>query len=1394
MVEVTVDRTTPDTTLVTTPGDPSRDSTPDFTFSSSEVGSTFECSVDGGAWTACTTPHTTAPLADGPRTFDVRAIDAAGNTDATPSNWAWLLDTTPPTATMNDPGANLRLTVALTSVESDPGASPSGIASVEYQYSVADADTWVTANAAWDTTTVTDGLYDLRVVVTDNAGNETQAAAIEDRRIDNSPPATAIDDPGANLRAVVAIKGTASDTGSGVANVVFEISPDGASWSTIGSDNSDPYETSFDTASLPDGLYFFRTVATDVAGNVTEGAPVGPRRIDNTPPTASLNDPGANLRGAVNLSSVVDDPPGPPVASGVSVVMYEALIGGVWTGISQTWATTSVSDGVYDLRVVVADVAGNTTTSAVVAGRRVDNTAPDTSHNAPADWQSGATTVGLSPSDGGSGVANTQYSVDGGGWNSGTSVNVSGDGIHTISFFSTDVAGNIESPKTATVMIDSTPPDPGANDPGNYLRGSVTLTASPSTGGPGGAEVTQVEFQHKRSSDSTWTSLGVDTTDPYSATWATSAADDGSWDLRFIVTDEAENTNTTDLPSKIVDNTAPTGNVASPLSGSTVSGSITLGVSASDDNPIAGVEYFVNGSSIGTAGSAPFQMSWNSASGGDGGATISAVISDVAGNSTSTGSVSITVDNFAPGVSLSAPAANVSGTIGLGASADGDTVQVTFERRPAGGGGWTTIGTAIGGPWSASFDTTAVVDGNYELRATAVDAGGNSGTSGVVTTRVDNTDPSGLLTAPGGGATVGSSAVPLSATGSDGGSGVASVTWQARVSGGGGFGDIASDSSAPFSATWDVTSLPSVAHDLRIVVTDLAGNTFTSPSITVNIDSTAPTVSLNNPGSPLSGTVALSASTAGDATTVVFSRSPAGAASWSTIGTDGSAPYGANFDTTALPDGLYDLRAVVNDAVGNTSQDVIAGVRIDNFVPIVVSTSPSNGSIVATANVITITASEDIASVTGGTLDGAPSVMPMLSGTVATFNVGSLSDGAHTLSGTIHDAAGKSSAFSVTFMVGVPAPAPSTGGGTFDPALPLVPTPTAFVAKLEADGSLTLRWKPSRDASGEPFATLLYIDGIATQTFAPGETQVNLGPFDPADMRVFTIVAVDGDGKASPASAGLRSTSLLAGKTLDEARAILANRGFGVGIVRGTGTIVVAPAAALMAPLGSKIDLELGTPTAPQARLVFDVVTTKRYAPAASKSIALRLKTTRAATVTTTLIDPRGQRAYRWRFPAKVGITIKRLTMPPTVKKVGRYRLVFAVESGRETAKKSVVVQIVKKTAKPVKPKKPLQIVLAGTGKRQGDRARPRQGHGSPPGRRRRGRVDVHRSLEQERGGDRRRRRPLRAPADPRPAPRLPDGADPRPDERPAPPRAGGPGRSDDRRSAQRRRRRISRS
>ena len=64
------------------------DSTPSFEFSADEPGARFECRIDGGAFVACATPFTTAPLPDGAHTLEVRAIDPAGNVDATPAERA----------------------------------------------------------------------------------------------------------------------------------------------------------------------------------------------------------------------------------------------------------------------------------------------------------------------------------------------------------------------------------------------------------------------------------------------------------------------------------------------------------------------------------------------------------------------------------------------------------------------------------------------------------------------------------------------------------------------------------------------------------------------------------------------------------------------------------------------------------------------------------------------------------------------------------------------------------------------------------------------------------------------------------------------------------------------------------------------------------------------------------------------------------------------------------------------------------------------------------------------------------------------------------------------------------------------------------------------------------
>ena len=69
----------PAATINSGPSGVTNDSTPTFTFSSDEHGSTFECRVDGAAFASCSSPHTRAPLGDGAHTFQVRAIDAPGN-------------------------------------------------------------------------------------------------------------------------------------------------------------------------------------------------------------------------------------------------------------------------------------------------------------------------------------------------------------------------------------------------------------------------------------------------------------------------------------------------------------------------------------------------------------------------------------------------------------------------------------------------------------------------------------------------------------------------------------------------------------------------------------------------------------------------------------------------------------------------------------------------------------------------------------------------------------------------------------------------------------------------------------------------------------------------------------------------------------------------------------------------------------------------------------------------------------------------------------------------------------------------------------------------------------------------------------------------------------------
>src|SRR4029079_8070741 len=97
--------------------------TPTFAFTSPEPGSTFECRLDSGAYSGCSTPWRTPHLADGSHAFSVRATDAAGNLGPSASR-TFTVDTTPPTTTITSgPSGATNDPTPTFSFSSEPGAN-----------------------------------------------------------------------------------------------------------------------------------------------------------------------------------------------------------------------------------------------------------------------------------------------------------------------------------------------------------------------------------------------------------------------------------------------------------------------------------------------------------------------------------------------------------------------------------------------------------------------------------------------------------------------------------------------------------------------------------------------------------------------------------------------------------------------------------------------------------------------------------------------------------------------------------------------------------------------------------------------------------------------------------------------------------------------------------------------------------------------------------------------------------------------------------------------------------------------------------------------------------------------------------------------------------------------
>jgi hypothetical protein len=181
------------------------------------------------------------------------------------------------------------------------------------------------------------------------------------------------------------------------------------------------------------------------------------------------------------------------------------LTGGAMAGqtVGETTITARIDDdrdGTWD-RTTTATLEQPPADSQAPFIPSVDTTPPATTSNADADWHNATVAVALNATDnaGGSGMsgqlAKTEYKLDSSDWTTGTQCTVgapldhAGDGEHTLSYRSTDAAGNTETAKSATVKIDTTPPTTTASDLDDRWHNSavvIGLAGNDALSGPAG--------------------------------------------------------------------------------------------------------------------------------------------------------------------------------------------------------------------------------------------------------------------------------------------------------------------------------------------------------------------------------------------------------------------------------------------------------------------------------------------------------------------------------------------------------------------------------------------------------------------------------------------------------------------------------------------------------------------------------------------------------------------------------------------------------------------------------------------------------------------------------------------------------------------------------------------
>ena len=646
---------------------------------------------------------------------------------------------------------------------------------------------------------------------------------------------------------------------------------------------------SFTTGPLSDGTHTFTALATDTTGGtITAGAVTAV--VDTAPPTAptitSVTDDVAPVTGGLANGASTNDSDltvrvsvsGTGAAAGDTIQLFDGSnpLSSPYTltdtdianGFADVQSGT-LSDGTYSITAKITDAAGNQS-DASTAFTVIINTAPAAPAITAITTDSGATgdhiTSDTSLTLSGTAEANSTVEVFQNGVSIGTTTASAGgtwsladpntllngttyqftatatDAANNTSGLSASYAVTIDTAAPAAPAITAITTDSGAT--GDHITSDTSLTLS----GTAEANSTVEVFQNGVSIGTTTAGAG--------GTW--SLADPNTllngttYQFTATATDAANNTSGLSASYAVtIDTAAPAAPAITAIttdSGAagdhiTSDTSLTLSGTAEANST---VEVFQNGVSIGTT-TASAGGTWSLADPNTllNGTTyqFTATATDAANNTSGlSASYAVTIDTAAPAAPAITAITTDSGATGdhitsdtsltLSGTAEANSTVEVFQNGVSIG----TTTASAGGTWSLADPNTLLNGTTYQFTATATDAANNtSGLSASYAVTIDTAAPAAGTLSFANLTDTGTADTPpvtqdntfdLSLTGQEGG---ASVAYQVSVNGG-----------AFTTTAANQSGLADGDYVFRAVVTDAAGNSSTSNSIEVKVDTTPP--------------------------------------------------------------------------------------------------------------------------------------------------------------------------------------------------------------------------------------------------------------------------------------------------------------------------------------------------------------------------------------------------------------------------------------------------------------------------------------------------------------------------------------------------------------------------